>query len=91
MTRAEFNAELLALRRANPMAARTIASAPYHKRARPGDRVYNVADPRHVGTITIIHGVGSYTNLASATVRWANTGWLSYEPLTELELATEED
>lgn len=49
----------------------------YYKRARAGDEVFDEADPRHVGRIEIINGVGPYRELASATIRWNDTGWIS--------------
>ena len=41
-----------------------------------GDIVYDKADPRHLGRIvSILHrNTGTF-----ATIRWLETGWLSYE------------
>lgn len=45
-----------------------------------GDKVFNKADPRHVGEVTAIRwGV--------VRVRWDETGWLSDVPVNELERA----
>ncbi len=46
-----------------------------------GDRVYDEADERHIGVIEKI------TNSATAKVRWEETGWYSYVPLSSLRRA----
>lgn len=48
----------------------------FYKRARCGDEVYEENDPRHVGTIKAIQN-GRYREVATATIRWNETGWLS--------------
>jgi hypothetical protein len=45
----------------------------YWRRARLGDRVYDVADERHIGRLEAIH------HSSTATVRWEETGWLSID------------
>jgi hypothetical protein len=50
-----------------------------------GDRVYDKADPRHVGRIDSIE------NSAFANITWEETGWKSVSiPLRDLEHATED-
>ena len=45
---------------------------------RCGDYVYSGDDFRHIGRIEAIH------NSATAKVIWSESGWISYEPLSEL-------
>ena len=47
-----------------------------------GDRVCRHDDPRHVGRVEAIHH--SYL----VTVRWADTGWVSFELLDDLRNLT---
>jgi hypothetical protein len=47
-----------------------------------GDKVFDKADPRHVGSVTHI------LNVFWASVRWEETGWISTVAIDKLESAT---
>lgn len=47
-----------------------------------GDRVCMFDDPRHVGRVEAIH------NSSVVTVRWLDTGWISFEGLRDLRNLT---
>jgi hypothetical protein len=59
--------------------------ARYWLRARIGDPVFDVADPRHVGRIVRINWT------TTARVRWLDTGWYSDLPIQDLRRANERD
>jgi len=46
---------------------------------RCGDRVYDEADERHVGKVE------SITNAHLVKVRWEETDWVSYVPISKLK------
>lgn len=48
---------------------------------RTGDRVYDVADERHIGRVDGIRS-GAYV-----TVRWLETGWISELPIEQVQRA----
>jgi hypothetical protein len=53
-------------------------TSPSENTISPGDRVYQIADPRHVGIVMKIYS----TNVAR--VVWLDTKWVSYLKLREL-------
>ncbi len=59
------------------------------KTAARGDRVYDRADPRHVGVVRQVNVRTDGT--LTATIRWEETGWLSLRvPVRDLRRAAKE-